>query len=416
MATKKADSYLSWIRRSFQLAVVAAAAYTGIRLAMGLALTSVEKYCPMGGLATTYSLFNNARFSCATGEFNFSLAVALLLSAVLLRKAFCSWLCPVGTVSELVGKAAAWISRKAGGPRKAMDVGLAAPATKTDRPLRWLRLPVLLAVLWATFASGELLFRPFCPYYVMFSFHGHDVQMYSYGLLALFVAGIIVLPMIWCRYLCPLGGVLWPLSRAGLLRVQRNDGPCIDCGKCDLACAQSLDISGTEAVRSGECTLCLQCTSACPTPGALELRTSVGRSKGRVPGWVVPLAVVAFTALGLFGGRLVVLPSYATQYVSQPGSAASATVTFKVAGMHCVDTAKLAATVFEGWNGVISFTAYGSRNEVVLEYDANTIDQDMLRRIMDGPVLDKSTQQYIFHVFKVIEIDGRKTAELPKGP
>ena len=112
----------------------------------------------------------------------------------------------------------------------------------------------------------------------------------------------------------------------------------------------------------------------------------------------------------------MVLPSFATQYVSQPGSTASSTVTFKVAGMHCVDTAKLAATVFEGWNGVISFTAYGSRNEVVLEYDANTIDQDMLRRIMDGPVLDKSTQQYIFHVFKVIEIDGRKTAELPKGP
>ncbi|HQK89066.1 MAG TPA: 4Fe-4S binding protein [Acidobacteriota bacterium] len=87
-------------RRMFQIAIVAAAAVTGLRFATGWSLTSVEKYCPFGGLETLYAFLSNQRFSCAAGELNLTLFLALLGLTVLARKSFCSWVCPFGTISE----------------------------------------------------------------------------------------------------------------------------------------------------------------------------------------------------------------------------------------------------------------------------------------------------------------------------
>ena len=48
--------------------MVVAAAAVGIRFAMGWTLTSVEKYCPFGGLETAYALIARKRFTCAAGS------------------------------------------------------------------------------------------------------------------------------------------------------------------------------------------------------------------------------------------------------------------------------------------------------------------------------------------------------------
>ena len=143
---------------------------------------------------------------------------------------------------------------------------------KADAALKaTLRLAVLTAILAATWATGELVFRGFDPYYILFSAHGHEVRMWSYGILGgLLVLGLF-LPLAWCKYLCPLGAAIWPLSRVGRLRLRRSAGDCTGCGACDRACPHALEVSGVAEVTSGECTLCLECTEACPAPGALAL-------------------------------------------------------------------------------------------------------------------------------------------------
>jgi ferredoxin-type protein NapH len=144
---------------------------------------------------------------------------------------------------------------------------------KTQRVLQVvLRSVVLVVVLAATWATGELVFRGYDPFYILFSVHGHDVRLWSYAILgALLVLGVLF-PMSWCKYLCPLGTALWPLSKAGRLRLERSETHCSGCGACDDACPQALAVSTVPAVRSGECTLCLECTAACPVPEALGLR------------------------------------------------------------------------------------------------------------------------------------------------
>ena len=402
-------------RKLVQLGLVVAAAITGWRYAHGLSLTSVEKYCPFGGAATGYSLATEQRFSCATGELNLTLMLALLLLVLLTRKSFCSWLCPVGTVSEWLGRISGRLRGRKTVGRECNIHGLVAPSGKADRALRWLRLPVLAVVLYFTFRTAELIFRPFCPYYVMFSFDGHDVATWSYWLLAVFAAGALAIPMVWCRYLCPLGGLIWPLSRAGLLRLKRDEDKCTGCGSCDEVCPHSLRVAKGADLCSGECTLCLECVGACPADGALGLGLP-GNRDARVPAWTVPVLIAALLAAGVLGGKLISLPSFAREYPGAASAGRVQAVEFKVRGVMCVDTARIAATVFDGMKGVRSFTAYASRNLVRVEYDPGVIDVAMLRRLMEGPVLDKATDQFVFHVFEVLEIDGRKvTSAKPRN-
>ena len=62
----------------------------------------IEGWLPIAGLM-------NLKYSLATGQVPsvhaaaMLLLVAFIVISLLLKKAFCSWLCPVGTLSELIG-------------------------------------------------------------------------------------------------------------------------------------------------------------------------------------------------------------------------------------------------------------------------------------------------------------------------
>lgn len=264
------------LRRFFQFGFVAAALTVGLRHALGISRITVETYCPFGGLEGLISLFTNKQFTCATGERNFIIFIALLVLTVLSRRVFCSWVCPVGTVSEWI----LLLSRKLGFGQQTDRAGNGTLISRTwDKRLRWLRLPILAAILFLTFQTGELIFRGVDPYYILFSFHGHDVMWWSYPVLAVILACIFIFPMAWCRYLCPLGVSLWPFSRFGVLRLTRKSS-CVDCKKCDSACPWGIEVSKMDSITSGECTLCLECTRVCPVKDTLELQLPGNEHRG----------------------------------------------------------------------------------------------------------------------------------------
>ena len=258
---------LKRLRLLFQIAFVAATLWTGVRFATGGSLTTVEKFCPFGGLETAYALLTRSRFTCAAGELNLALFLSVIALALVARKAFCGWARPFGAVLEWTGR----LSRRI--LRRSSFRGPWPVPPRVDAALKGtLRLAVLGAILAATWTTGELLFRGYDPYYVLFSAHGHDVRLWSYAILAAVLGLAIVFPLSWCRYLCPLGTVLWPFSSIGLLRLSRSGTSCTGCGSCDRACPQQIPVSRLDVVRTGECTLCLECTESCPAPGALSLR------------------------------------------------------------------------------------------------------------------------------------------------
>jgi MauM/NapG family ferredoxin protein len=78
-----------------------------------------------------------------------------------------------------------------------------------------------------------------------------------------------------CRFVCPLGGLLGLLSRMGLLRLSMNDR-CTQCMKCRDGCAGGANPQSEGSWSPSECVTCFNCSAVCPE-GALEWKFSVAR-------------------------------------------------------------------------------------------------------------------------------------------
>lgn len=220
------------------------------------------------------------------------LLIAFLAMSWLFRKSFCSWLCPVGTVSEYLWQ----VGRRIFG----RNVQLPRPV---DIALRSLKYVLLGLFVYAVASMSVSSIRAFLegPYGMV-----DDVKMLNFFrylgaaggvVLAFIVLASLAVKNFWCRYLCPYGALMGLAALASPLRIRRDPGACIDCSKCARVCPAALPVDRLLQIRSVECTGCLECVAACPAAGALALSVPTGR---RVPAWAVA-AGVALLFLGVCG-------------------------------------------------------------------------------------------------------------------
>jgi polyferredoxin len=233
-----------------------------IRGLAGATPNTCEYYCPFGGLVALYPLLRYRAYACALTEFNVSLLVSVVILAVVSKKSFCGWVCPLGTVQEWIGRLGGRVFRRRFRPPRAVD-----------RSLMLVRYAVLVGVPVLTFTlwQFDLGFRAYDPFYILFTWGGHETNAASVWVVVGVLAAAAVMPFVWCRYLCPLGAALDPFSRAGALRLRRNRDTCTDCGICDKACPHAIPVSQVEEVTARNCTNCMECVEACPRKGTLEL-------------------------------------------------------------------------------------------------------------------------------------------------
>ncbi len=213
------------------------------------------------------------------------IVLAALLVSLLLKRAFCGWICPVGAIWD----AFAWLGRRL--PRlplrapRPLDLGL--------RGFRYLLAAAFLAWLWIV-PLGQALDFQRLPYYAVadlkiLSLLLHARPLYIGVGLGVAAASVLV-GNAWCRWLCPLGGLYGACGVASPCTVTRDAESCISCGKCAAACHADVPVDRLGSVRAPECDGCLECLRACPVPGALTTRLG-GRARFRW--WIWPLAVVA---------------------------------------------------------------------------------------------------------------------------
>ena len=227
------------------------------------------------------------------------LLITFAAMAFLFRKAFCSWLCPVGTLSEYLCRA----GKKIFGPNLRVWRWV-------DIPLRGLKYLLLGFFVWAVSSMSAHSIAAF-----MRSDYGliADVKMLNFfrmiGETGAIVISILILASVfiqnfWCRYLCPYGALLGLASLLSPLGIRRNAETCIDCSKCAKACPSALPVDKLLTIRSAECTGCLECVAVCPAQAALYMsaRTFPGSSeRGRkVPAWAMA-AAIATLFLGIVG-------------------------------------------------------------------------------------------------------------------
>lgn len=250
-----------------QLIFLSITIWIGVQMAMGVRGATIERYCPFGGVETLIPWLNKTGTLCSLSTLNISILVGVLLITILFKRVFCSHICPMGTVLEWIGI----VSRK-------FAIGKRRLPQKVDQTLTWVKYPLLLVILSLTIIVGELVFRDFDPYYVLFSAGtGHGIDTFGIWVtLGVIIAGVLI-PLSFCKYLCPMAACLAPLSRFGLVRISRDQEQCTQCGSCDTACEWGIKVSESETVTSAECSNCQDCIRACTVPKTLTL--GIGRAK-----------------------------------------------------------------------------------------------------------------------------------------
>ena len=215
----------------------------------------------------------------------------IVATAVLLKRGFCSWICPIGLLSEQLAAVHRFIFRR----RLRMPSWL-------DIPLRGIKYLLLAFFLWSILLKMDVRVLHqfiFSPYNrvadVKMYFFFADISMVAMTVLAaLFILSVVV-PYFWCRYLCPYGALLGGLSLLSLGKIRRDPETCINCEKCTRVCPAAIKVHEATTVRSDECHGCMNCVDVCPASGALDF-TLVRRGTALRP--LIYAAVVVFIFAG----------------------------------------------------------------------------------------------------------------------
>jgi len=258
---------------------------------------SVEAYLPIAALISLKHLIVNRIFD-PVHPAALIIFLAISVSAVLLRRGFCSWICPIGTVSELTYKL---------GDKVATNL---RPYRFIDIPLRSLKYLVLGFFFYAILNMSGNTVQAFIdsPFNKladvrMLMFFTNPSSLTITVLIGFFLMSLVI-KNFWCRYLCPYGALLGLLSKTGLVRVERNEKTCIDCHKCEDACPSYIKVTKSNKVTSTECTMCAECVMACQETQSLSLKTVAPRTRiaTRVYGLVLVGGFLVFILIAQIAG------------------------------------------------------------------------------------------------------------------
>lgn len=231
-----------------------------------------------------------------------SLALLTIFLTIVVGRAWCGWLCPLGTTLDLITPhrkkkdtpkppAESWRKVKYG----VLTVTLVAaifgnltllifdPLTIVFRTLSVFIWPATdQLVTAAQIGLNQIPFisdaMPTVDTWLRGVILPANALIYRDAALFLVVfVGVIALnwiaPRFWCRYLCPLGALLGLLSKVAIFRRIVGED-CKSCGVCSNHCPTgTIDADRGYASDPSECTVCMECFDSCPrssiqlTPG-----------------------------------------------------------------------------------------------------------------------------------------------------
>lgn len=275
------------IRKAIQWITLIGFLFTFIITRSGGATEEINVFLKIDPLVILANLISSRTFRITS-----SLALIIILSSLLVGRAWCGWLCPLGSIFDLTTPKNKRNSRFAipDSFRKIKYVLLffilasalfgnltflfLDPLTLLYRSLVssiWPALDQIITqvetILYSVrflqdpIASFDTWLRPnLLPQTPLFY---RQVLVYALIFFCILALNWIV-PRFWCRYLCPLGGLLGLMSKFSLLRRQVGED-CRNCALCSRECPTgTIDPNRGYSSDPSECTLCLGCFEACP--------------------------------------------------------------------------------------------------------------------------------------------------------
>ncbi|MGI5865596.1 MAG: 4Fe-4S binding protein [Myxococcales bacterium] len=261
---------------------------------------SVEGFLPISALLAL------KRF-LLTGHWDYvhpaglTILIAAIVGAFAARKAFCGWICPIGTLSRALaalGEHTLWRRRRA----------------PTLVP-RWLDLLLsvskyLLLGFFVWVIGVQMDLRAITRFLHLPYNYAADAKMLRFFLdpsltavivLVVLAALSVVIKSFWCRYLCPYGALLGFAALFSPQRVRRDAAACTDCRRCTRSCPAEIPVHRRRSIWSPECIGCMSCVAACPVKDCL---TNGPIAKKTWSPWLVPAVGVGVLLLAWTMARL----------------------------------------------------------------------------------------------------------------
>jgi ferredoxin len=255
-------------------------------------IPAIDALDPFGGLETLLKYAASGEYIKKIEPGNIVLLGAFAVLGIVLSRFFCGWFCAFGALQGVFG----WLGKKIFKRRFTVP-------QKLDAVLRWVKYPLLAAIIYFTWRAGNLVIRPYDPVaaYAHLS-AGLPAVWAEFSVGFVILVAVLVLSMLYerafCKYICPLGAVNALLGRIPLFRIKRVESTCISCSKCDRVCPMNIEVSKMETVKSLECISCMECVTVCPTKKN-SLVTTLG-------GKVVKLGIIVAIGFAIYLGATAI--------------------------------------------------------------------------------------------------------------
>ncbi|GBD92039.1 putative electron transport protein YccM [bacterium BMS3Abin04] len=238
----------------------------------------VEAFLPISSLMSVYYFLQTGNIS-QVHPAGFFIFIAIVSISLIFGKSFCSWVCPFGFLSELIGDFGEKMEKKLFKKKLVFHKIFDYPL----RSLKYLILAFFAYSIFFTMSKEALKVFLNSSYNILvdvklYYFFAHITEFSFFVIVALFALSIIFRNF-WCRYLCPYGALLGIISFFSPNKIKRDTTSCIDCGLCTKACPSNIKVDKVKTVISDECTMCLGCIDACPVADTLEITTLFPKKK-----------------------------------------------------------------------------------------------------------------------------------------
>ena len=206
--------------------------------------------------------------------------VGLLLLTLIFGRVYCSVLCPLGVMQDVIGARAGRYRYRYSSPRTVLRLAVFfvfAASLLAGVPLVFSLLEPysafgriaadLLAPLWATgsnalaWASERVGNYDVAP--AMVWQKGLAALASAVGTLA--IIGVLAWRKgrLWCTAVCPVGTFLGFFSKFALLRPRIEESACKNCGLCEKACKSGCIDATAQTVDTSRCVACFDCVDVC---------------------------------------------------------------------------------------------------------------------------------------------------------